>query len=87
MLSNSELAMRVITHHIEVTRACENGGMAFTARNLLDKNIEAASFWHLEALNILVALLHFLMIEAQLTIGVITPNEYLREIEVYRWCL
>lgn len=79
--------MGVITHHVEVPRASEDGCMAFSARNLLDKNVEAASFRHLEALDILVSLFNLLMIEAQLTIRVVTPYKDLREIEKYRGCL
>lgn len=79
--------MRVITHHVEVARASEDGCMAFSARNLLDKNVETASFWHLKALDILVSLFNLLMIEAQLTIRVVTPYKDFREIEKYRGCL
>ena len=58
--------------------------MRFSARHLLDQNVEAACFRESETLNVLIPLLHFLMIEAKLSIRIIAPDEHLGEIEVHR---
>jgi len=58
--------------------------MRFSTRHLLYQNIEAACFRKSETLNVLIPLLHFLMIEAKLSIRIVSPDEYLGEIEVYR---
>ena len=58
--------------------------MRFSARYLLDQNVEAAGFRESETLNVLISLLHILMIEAKLSIRVVAPDEHLGEIEVYR---
>ena len=68
MISYAKLSMRVVAHHIEVTRCSKDGGMRFSARNLLDENVETACFRESETLNVLISLLHFLMIKAKLTI-------------------
>lgn len=58
--------------------------MRFSTRHLLYENVEAACFRQSETLNVLISLLYFLMIEAKLTIRVVSPDEHLSEIEVYR---
>lgn len=58
--------------------------MRFSARYLLDQNVEAACFRESETLNVLIPLLNFLMIEAKLSIRIVSPHEHLSEIEVYR---
>lgn len=58
--------------------------MRFSARHLLDQNVEAACFGQSETFNVLITLLHFLMIEAKLSIRIVSPDEHFGEIEVYR---
>jgi hypothetical protein len=84
MIPYAQLSMRVVAHHIEVTRSSEDGGMRFSARHLLNKNVEAACFRKSETFNVLIPLLNFLMIKAKLSIRIITPDEHFGEIEVYR---
>ena len=58
--------------------------MRFSARYLLDEDVEAACFRQSETLNVLIPLLNFLMIEAKLSIRIIAPDEHLCEIKVHR---
>ena len=58
--------------------------MRFSTRHLLYENVEAACFRQSETHNVLISLLNLLMIEAKLTIRIVTPDKYFSEIEVYR---
>lgn len=87
LFPNAKLPMRVVSHHVEMSRACKNCGVCLTTGDLLDQNVEAASLWDLETFNILVALLQFLVIEAKLAIGVVAPHEDLSEVKCHRLLL
>ena len=58
--------------------------MIVTTRDLLYQYIEAASLWHLKALNALITFLKFLMIESELAEGVITPYKHFCKVEENR---
>lgn len=68
MLADSQLPVRIIAHHIEVTRAGKYRGVTLTTGYLLNKNIETTSLGHLEGFDILVPLFDFLMIQPKLPI-------------------
>ncbi len=62
MLADTQLAVRIIAHHIEVTRAGKYGCVTLPTGYLLYKNIKATSLRHLEGFDILIPLFDFLMI-------------------------
>ena len=63
MLADTQLAVRIIAHHIKVTRAGKYRSVTLTTGYLLYKNIKAASLGHLEGFDILIPLFDFLMIQ------------------------
>jgi hypothetical protein len=86
VLAYTQLSMRIIAHHVQVTRTREYCRVTLPASHLLYKDIEATSLRQLKTFDILVALLHLLMVQAQLPIRIVAPDKYLSKIKEH-WLL